>query len=399
MMKSTLLGLVLFGIVACSHTASTGTLPPGPSGESAFTRSSSVGYTTVLSFNGADGSNPLASLIPVNGVLYGTASNGGAYGHGTVFSVNSSGAESLLHSFKGNPNDGAYPAAALVVLHGSLYGTTLRGGSGPCSNGCGTIFKMSTSGKERVLSKHGKIEQPDGLLPVKGTLYATASFGPGSSKGAVYSVTTAGAVSLLHAFKGYPTDGAFPDAPMIVANGLMYGTTSEGGADKNGTVFSITTTGTEKPLAGYQVGRQPEDELLDLNGTLYGTTERGGGGICRSNPEHGGNGCGTVFEVSTSGAQSVIYNFQGKSDGANPVAGLTALNGTLYGTTLRGGAYGAGTVFSISTSGSEQILHSFGAPNDGKNPSGGLLDVNGTLYGTTMSGGSSGNGTVFALTP
>jgi uncharacterized repeat protein (TIGR03803 family) len=138
--------------------------------------------------------------------------------------------------------------------------------------------------------------------------------------------------------------------------------------------------------------------LLDVNGTLYGTTKRGGA-----------YNRGTLFSITTSGKETVIHSFGGSVDGVYPYGGLIDVNGTLYGTTSNGGSiscgvrygdiHGCGTVFKTTTSGQEAVLHSFGAPKDGKYPYGGLIDVNGTLYGTTTAGGAKDAGTVFALTP
>jgi uncharacterized repeat protein (TIGR03803 family) len=110
-----------------------------------------------------------------------------------------------------------------------------------------------------------------------------------------------------------------------------------------------------------------------------------------------GYGCGTVYRVSLTGAEKVLHSFAGGSDGADPKAGLTDVNGTLYGTTVSGGASGVGAVYSISTSGSEKVLHSF-TGGDGGNPMGDLLDVKGTLYGTTSAGGAGhSRGTVYSI--
>jgi uncharacterized repeat protein (TIGR03803 family) len=97
----------------------------------------------------------------------------------------------------------------------------------------------------------------------------------------------------------------------------------------------------------------------------------------------------------------MLYKFKGRSgDGAQPFAGLINLNGTLYGTTLAGGASRKGTVFAITTSGAETVLHEFkGGSGDGAYPYAGLLNVEGTLYGTTYSGGADDDGTIFSLSP
>jgi uncharacterized repeat protein (TIGR03803 family) len=133
--------------------------------------------------------------------------------------------------------------------------------------------------------------------------------------------------------------------------------------------------------------------LIDVDGTLYGTTE--GGGSCGGKID----GCGTVFKVTRSGKESVLHFFGSGSDGDYPFAPLVDVDGALYGTTGGGGGDNSnpeGTIFRITAAGKENVLHSF-TGSDGAVPQAGLTDVNGTLYGTTDGGGASGNGTVFSL--
>jgi len=126
----------------------------------------------------------------------------------------------------------------------------------------------------------------------------------------------------------------------------------------------------------------PDAALINVNGTLYGTTFLGGT-YCS-----GDAGCGTVFKITTSGAESVVYSFEGGSAGYDPQARLLNVKGTLYGTTLD-------TVFKVTPSGTETVLQVV----DGY-PFAGLTDVGGTLYGTTAwNSGETGNGTVFSLRP
>jgi uncharacterized repeat protein (TIGR03803 family) len=150
-----------------------------------------------------------------------------------------------------------------------------------------------------------------------------------------------------------------------------------------------------KPTDGYN----PQAGLIDVGGRLYGTTQWGGSGNCQSGS--GYSGCGIVYGINTSGKEKVLYSFAGGRDGAHPVAGLIDVNGTLYGTTRDGGANGLGTVYSVSVSGAEKVLYSFtGRKGDGANPVAGLINVKGTLYGTTFEGGThGGDGTIFALSP
>ena len=165
-------------------------------------------------------------------------------------------------------------------------------------------------------------------------------------RGTVFSITTSGAETVLYSFKGPPDDGDLPAAGLVNVKGALYGTTEFGDTTGDGTVFSVTTSGTEKLLysfKGYGDGVAPLASLVNVKGTLYGTTFHGGA-----------NGPGTVFSITPSGTEKVLYSFQGNPDGAYPVAGLVNVKGTLYGTTWEGGAHSCrstgncGTVFSLS---------------------------------------------------
>ena len=242
-------------------------------------------------------------------------------------------------------------------------------------------------------------EQPQaGLTNVNGTLYGTTNYGGKYDSGTVFSITTAGSEKVLHSFKG-GADGSSPQSGLLDVNGTLYGTTSlVGGLGGSacfgygcGTVYRVSLTGAEKVLhsfAGGSDGADPMAGLIDVNGTLYGTT--GGGGSSKS---------GTVYRISTTGSEKVLYSFTGGSDGMFPDAGLTNVRGTLYGTTFAcGGSSCYGTVYSVSTSGSEKVLHSFDTAGDGGNPIGDLLDVNGMLYGATSAGGGvHSRGTVYSM--
>ncbi len=377
-------------------------------------------YKVLYSFSGgSDGSNPVAPLIYVGGTLYGETEAGGPYscelykGCGTVFSVTLGGVEKVLHTF-GAGSDGRFPRAGLIEVRGTLYGTTFLGGSHICyaSSGkyyfsCGTVFSMTKNGTEKVLHSFEGTDGANpsaGLIHVKGALYGTTGSGGGNicysdsgfSCGTVFSVTTGGTEEVLHSFRARP-DGAYPAAGLIYVGGKLYGTTFGGGRHGDGAVFTITTRGAEKVLHGFGAGsdgRGPSAGLIDVGGTLYGTTENGGAYTCGSHGAH----CGTVFSIVPGGTEKVLHSFGSGSDGANPIGSLIELNGKLYGTTVNGGAYGGGTVFSITPGGKEKVRHSFGAGYDGGGPEAGMIDAGGTLYGTTVGGGTDGRGTVFALT-
>jgi uncharacterized repeat protein (TIGR03803 family) len=130
--------------------------------------------------------------------------------------------------------------------------------------------------------------------------------------------------------------------------------------------------------------------LVDVSGTLYGTTEKGGA--------YAG---GTAFSITPAGKEKVLHSFGVYGDARLPQAALLNVNGTLYGTTFVGGAYSYlryGTVFSITRSGHETVLYSFKGEQDGEYPASGLIDVNGTFYGTTLNGGAYSYGTVYSIT-
>jgi uncharacterized repeat protein (TIGR03803 family) len=312
---------------------------------------------------GSDGSDPESGLIDVSGILYGTTDQGGS-GSGMVYSVSTSGREKVLYAFKGG-SDGAHPLAGLVDVNGTLYGTTSQGGGSGCTNtltsGCGTVFSVTTSGQETVLHRFaggsdGEYPSVGDLIDVSGVLYGTTAQG-GTGLGTVYSITPAGVEKVLYAFQGQTsgTDGIFPVAGLINVNGTLYGTTLNGGSFSScsggcGTVYSMSTSGAEKVVyrfTGGSDGDNPLAALIDVNGLLYGTTTSGG---CCGNCALG-TGCGTIYSISTSGAETVLYRFAGGTDGFYPAAPLTNVSGTLYGTTELGGGgheYGTGTAFTLS---------------------------------------------------
>jgi uncharacterized repeat protein (TIGR03803 family) len=214
-------------------------------------------------------------------------------------------------------------------------------------------------------------------------------------------VSDAGAATeaVVYAFQG-GSDGAWPNEPINV-NGTLYGTTAAGGVGCTGsayaipgcgTVYKLTLGGTETVLYRFQGGsdgRAPA-QLIDVDGTLYGTTGFGGGAY----------GAGTVFKITPDGTKTTLYSFQSSKDGYN-TTGLVHMGSALYGTNYEGGANGWGTVFKVTLLGRGTVLHTFKGQGDGSYPNS-LIAVRGTLYGTTLGGGISGvfgPGTVFNITP
>ena len=369
-------------------------------------------YSVLYSFTGSpDGANPYAGLLrDTQGNLYGTTELGGASGAGTVFKVDTTGRETVLYSFTGIGGDGAAPRAGLVQdAQGNLYGTTAVGGDLVCnaSHGCGTVFKVDTTGKETVLysftwtGKDGAY--PNGTLAqdAQGNLYGTTyQGGKYVYFGMVFKLDATGKEKVLHSFSGNAA-GANPFAGVVLdSQGNLYGTTEFGGHG-GGTVYQVNSAGNRTVLHKFRWldGADSSASLvLDAQGNLYGTTDDGGA-----------YGYGTVFKLDTAGKETVLYSFTGTGgDGANPYASVVRdAQGNLYGTTLGGGASGNGTVFKVDTAGNETVLHSFGGfAGDGELPLGSLvLDDQGNLYGTTYQGGDPacnapyGCGTVFKLTP
>lgn len=346
--------------------------------------------------------------------------------------------EKVLYSFcrERNCKDGAYPEAGVIDINGTLYGTTSGGGRGAAcgTKGCGTVFSLSPNTHvETVLHSFCRdLFCPDGTNPyggltaIMGTLYGTTTQGgfvqgcQGNGCGTVFSFDTGtGTENTVYAFCSQSglncTDGDFPLRDLMHVKGRIFGTTQAGGADGMGTVFTVDPkNGTEKVIYSFcsqgncADGFNPND-LIDLNGTLYGTTLQGGSYKCDQ-----GEGCGTAYSLDPdTGAETVLHSFGDGTDGWHPYAGLTAVDGILFGTTGGGGiagcgGFGCGTVFSIDPStGAETVVYSFCSRQtcaDGAVPWGTLIDVNGTLYGTTSAGGGkacggSGCGTVFSIDP
>jgi uncharacterized repeat protein (TIGR03803 family) len=251
--------------------------------------------------------------------------------------------ESVLHSFTGV--DGSVPEANLILISSNLYGTTTYGGT----SGYGTVFKVSTTGQQTVL----------------------------------YSFTGG-------------ADGANPSAGLIKdAKRNLYGGAG-GGAYGGGTLFKVSTSGQETVLYSFGAsssdGAGPETLVMDSAGNFYGAALGGGVSGC---DENGWSGCGTIFKVTATGEETVLYSFCSEaacSDGAHP-DGVLVMDGqgNLYGTTFYGGAFGGGTVFKLDpATGVETVLYSFAGGSDGQGPLGGvLMDSAGNLFGTTLHGGSS----------
>lgn len=361
------------------------------------------------------GAYPYAGVVfGPDGSLYGTTDGGGfesycAGGCGTVFKLRPpAGAcnsalcpwvETILYRFSGP--DGAQPRSEVVFDQaGNLYGTTAGGGqfrSSYCRHGCGTVFKLTPSGRETVLYSFGT-SPTDGILPqgnialdASGNIYGATEFychpdnkdrdqrlprAPGSfitndgeycdGTGTIYQLTASDSgwtENTLYVFQ-YPSDNGWaPEAGLTIDQlGNLYGTASGGGINNGGVCFELTLSNSSwvySVLYPFTTGSGPASGLtFDTNGNLYGTTVYGGTGNC------GGEGCGTVFKLVPSGGSWTyvqLHDFTGvgwhSNGGAFPYgAPILDANGNVLGTTYSGGAYphctqagtGCGVVWEIT---------------------------------------------------
>jgi len=348
-------------------------------------------YAVLHSFGGSgDGAQPQDKLVVAGGKLYGTTVAGGAYGSGTVFEITPTGSEKVVYSFGAAAGDGTFPYGSLLNVNGVLYGTTSQGGK----NNAGTVFSVTTSGKEKVIysfdTTHGSspVAAP---IRVGAEFYGTTENGGSKGYGTVFGVTASGKERVLHEFAG-GKDGALPHGSLILVKGQLYGTTVQGGSSsENGTVFAVSTAGKERVVHAFLDqgdGQWPYAALIDVGGKLYGTTSA----------EAGVSG-GTLFSVTPSGVEHTVYHFTGARNGSTPECALVFTNGTFYGTTASGGYLSYGTAFAVTLAGKYRLLHEFGHGNDGQTPYAGFVLLGGKLYGTTAYGGANGAGTVFAITP
>ncbi len=341
-------------------------------------------YTTLATFSGTNGSNPIGGLVQDSeGNFYGATETGGASTScsvpnepgvttcGTIFEITAGGALKVLHSFSGP--DGAYPNGVILGAGGKLYGTTFWGGA----NGVGTFFSILPGGSLNTLYNFcSQTACADGSGPLgyliqgsDGNFYGTTSGGAqpdecSSNCGTVFKVTSAGVLSTLYTFPASGSSTGYgPMFGVVQGNdGNFYGTTAFGGNDVCGidqplycgTIFKLTPTGTLTtlydfcaPESGCPDGFSPGGLVLGSDGNFYGPTGGGGvAGICNST--YGGKlDCGTIFKITPSGTFNTLHSFDG-SDGGAPSQLIEANDGNFYGPTILGGANATGTIFRMT---------------------------------------------------
>ncbi|HUM99018.1 MAG TPA: hypothetical protein PLI96_00860 [Halothiobacillus sp.] len=364
---------------------------------------SPINLSVLHSFAGdvTDGSGPSGSLIQgTDGNFYGMTQGGGLNNAGTVFKINSSGVESVLHSFAFSTAEGNTPNGSLIQgTDGNFYGMTQQGGL----QYSGTVFKITPSGAKTTLysflnsSTDGGRPTGNLIQGTNGVFYGMTQQGGYSSNGTVFTITSDGVEMPLHLFTGSPSDGSGPTGSLIQGtDGNFYGMTYQGGANNVGIVFKINPSGVETVLHSFEKstadGSYPVGSLIQgKEGNFYGMTVYGGG-----------FGNGVVFKITPDGVKTVLHSFTGSTtapvDGSTPHGSLIqGKDGNFYGTTQQGGVNNAGTVFMMTPGGAVTVLHSFNNA-DGSAPDGSLVQgTDGYFYGMTYAGGASGNGTVFKI--
>ncbi len=403
------LGMAIIAFSAdTSHNVSGGTVPPAliafidnniVPNLAGFTLSAADAVITSAGLTGGSVTQTSSTTVAAGDVISQSPTAGTSVGLGTVINLTvSSGSggsqatETVLYSF-GSWADGSQPHADLIQgTDGNFYGTTLTGGT----NGTGTVFKITPAGVETVLHSFGGGTDGNGssggipglIQGTDGNFYGTTNRGGTNDTGTVFKITSAGVEAVLHSFGPYGSgaDGISPEASLIQgADGNFYGTTSYGGTYNLGTVFKITPTGVETVLYSFGGGTDGANPYAGLiqgtDGNIYGTTSFGGT-----------NNRGTVFKITSAGVEAVLYSFGASStDGAYPQAALIqGTDGDFYGTTAYGGTNYWGTVFKITPAGVETVLYSFfGSGTYGMQPRAGLVQgTDGNFYGTTECGGT-----------
>jgi uncharacterized repeat protein (TIGR03803 family) len=368
-------------------------------------------YTVVHSFcsqpSCADGYGPDTPLVQAtDGNLYGTTAGilKPVEGAGSVFKLTLGGTLTTVYKFCSGGDspkcsDGSRPSGALIqATNGNLYGTTGTGGLKGAGTGAGIIFSLTTAGDLTVLynfcSQPGCIdgEGPMGLVQAaNGDFYGAAGDGGYNHYGTLFSITPNGTQTTLHVFQRKCCgDGAYPvGTPIQATNGTLYGTTQYGGPDDGGSIYQISG-GKVSTFYSFEqtVSGGPSGGLVQASdGNFYGTTG------------------GAIFKLTGSGTQTTLFTFCPEGQTCYTTYGqypngplIQATDGNFYGTTSQGGANNFGTIFRMTPSGVITTLYSFCSTSvpthcaDGYNSQTGLIQAtDGNLYGITSNGGDCGS--------
>ena len=348
-------------------------------------------YTDLYNF-GSNSGDPLQPEAPGviaqgrDGNLYSTTTDGGANNDGAVFKITPEGRLTVLHSFAGP--EGLGPVGGLTLgSDGNLYGTASQGGSGDaCTDGCGTVFKITSRGKLTVLynftgGTDGEYPLAPPIQGTDGNFYGTtAGTGNFNQYGTIYKLTPSGVLTTLYGLSR--GSGTYPIAPLVQGtDGNFYGSTN---GPERGTIFKITPKGKFTVIHHMQEATGFEVYSALVQGSdesLYGVTSGGGNGQGR---------LGTIFKVTTSGTYTALYDFDshGNSGGIGLAGLVQCTDGNFYGVADVGGPDdGVGTLYRISSQGDFAVLYNF-VPVTGEYPQVTLLGhTSGILYGDTIEGG------------
>ncbi|MBI3512180.1 MAG: T9SS type A sorting domain-containing protein [Bacteroidetes bacterium] len=349
-------------------------------------------YTKLFDFNGTtNGGQPSGSLISDGTFLYGMNYQGGTNSYGNIFKIKLDGtAYDTLMNFNFFIN-GAQPVGDLYYDGTFLYGMTSTGGT----YGKGTIFKILTDGTGymKLLDFAGASNgnEPDGSLISDGTfLYGMTKRGGINNDGTIFKILPDGTGYLKLLDFSLSTTGSFPWGTFTYDGNYLYGMTQYGGINNDGTIFKILPDGTGYArlldFLGTSNGKYPEGSLASDGTFLYGMTTQGGV-----------NTDGTIFKIMPDGTGYVkLLDFAGATNGSSPYGSLICNGSFLYGMTAGGGVSAWGTLFKIRNDGTSytKYLDFFGAAT-GAGPGGSLLVIGSYLYGMTTVGGVYSHGTIF----
>ena len=397
--------------------------------QTTYTESVLYSFCPVYTDTCPQGSGPFQGIVQgSDGNFYGTTTFGGTgafdtgslcsdNGCGTVYQLTPAGQLKVLHVFCNQSYcpDGALPGNLTLGSDGNLYGAASGGYvyNGCSGSYCGILFKVTRSGTYTVLYAFcSQLHCPDGDVPFgapvqgsDGDFYGMTSAGGANGQGTIFKITSAGALSTLYNFCSLGgtscTDGEEPGGGLLQgSDGNFYGVTYSGGANGEGTVFKITSTGTFTTVYSFcnvggsscTDGRNPGGILFEgADGNLYGVSSGGPGDL------------GQLFKITTAGSLTRVCS--------GCVGGLIlASDGNFYGIDAQTEADAGGIVFKVTPAGTVTTIYSFCSLTncvDGYEPYGLIQGTGGNFYGATFSGGANGGpdgcdgsancGTVFEL--